>query len=127
MSTFALEEIKEIVGKIKFFYLKIDDINHFTEFEKQIEKDGTYESELNTIQSLMQQVSEMKFPLPKTKFKDVTPKNDPIKEYEIKTRNLRVLLFHQEKKGHIIVLPFKKTDQKKAFKKFRRIKSSYFS
>jgi putative component of toxin-antitoxin plasmid stabilization module len=48
-----------------------------------------------------------------------------VKEYEIKTRNLRVYMIHEEKSGRIIVTGGKKTSQKKDIRHFRNLKASY--
>ena len=81
-----------------------------------------YGSEL---QLRFQEVAEMIRPINKQKFRDITPKKDWVKEYEAKTKNLRVYLIHQEKKGRIIVLAGQKNTQKKDIKKFRSIKKQY--
>jgi len=73
----------------------------------------------------MQQVSELQL-LPKNKFRELKGSKDNIKEYEIKTRNLRVYLFHEEHTGRIIVCGGKKTSQEKDIKHFRNIKKQYF-
>jgi putative component of toxin-antitoxin plasmid stabilization module len=125
MSIFGLKEISEITGKIKFFKLLNGDECEFDEFWSEIIKEGNLASELNTIQSRMQLVSEMK-PMPKEKFKDITPNGDSIKEYEIKTPNLRVYLFHEHLKGRIVVCGGKKGSQNSDIKHFRNIKKQYF-
>ncbi len=65
--------------------------------------------------------------IPVTKFRDITPKKDNIKEYEIKTHHLRVYIFHEKIKGRIIVCCGKKGTQKEDIKHFRRIKKEYFN
>lgn len=125
MSIFGLKEISEITGKIKFFKLLDGGECEFDEFWKEIIKEGNLTSELNTIQARMQLVSEMK-PMPKEKFKDITPNGDLIKEYEIKTPNLRVYLFHEHLKGRIVVCGGKKGNQSSDIKHFRNIKKQYF-
>ena len=54
-------------------------------------------------------------------------KKELIKEYEIKTRHLRVYMFHEDKTGRIIVCGGKKTSQQKDIKRFRRIKKDFFN
>lgn len=125
MSTFALEKITEIRGKINFFLLKVDGISQFLEFEAQIKQDGNLMSELTTIQVRMQEMAEMRNPMPKTKCRDLTPKGDPVKEYELKTKHLRVYLIHEEHTGRIVILAGKKSTQPKDLKKFRKIKKAY--
>lgn len=125
MPTFALQKIGEIKGKINFFYLKVDDKIQFLEFEEQIKNEGNLVSELATIQARMQEMAEMRNPMPEKKCRDLTPKGDPVKEYELKTRNLRVYLIHEERVGRVVVMVGKKTTQPKDIKKFRNIKSAY--
>ena len=125
MPTFALEHVKEIKGKINFFLLKIDGKSQFLEFEEQLKAEGNLAGELTTIQVRMQEMAEMRNPMPKTKCRDLTPKGDSVKEYELKTKHLRVYLIHEEHKGRIIVLAGKKSTQPKDIKRFRKIKEAY--
>ena len=96
-----------------------NDICLFDDFENQIISEATYTTELDRIQSIMEQVSELKS-LPSNKFKNITRKKDVIKTYEIKTKNLRVYLFKDDI-GKIIVLGGKKTDQNKDITLFRTL------
>lgn len=98
----------------------------YDEFEKQIEKEGSYSSELVTIQARLQEIADCKL-LPKEKFRNITPKKEQVKEYEIKTRHLRVYLFHEEKTGRVITCGGKKTTQKKDINHFRWVKKEYFN
>jgi putative component of toxin-antitoxin plasmid stabilization module len=125
MYTFALEEIKEIKGKLKFFKLLINGKCEYDEFEKEIQSEGNLKSELITIESRLHEIADLKL-LPKNKFRDITPKNASNKEYEIKTRNLRVYLFHEKRTGHVIVSGGKKGTQKHDIKHFQKIKNEYF-
>ncbi len=125
MINFATKLISEIDGKIKFYKLIKDNKCEFDEFWSKIEKTGNLNKELINIQAIMQQVADMQM-LPKAKFRNLTPNEENIKEYEIKTKNLRVYLFHNENKGRIIVCGGKKTSQKKDIKHFRNIKKLYF-
>jgi putative component of toxin-antitoxin plasmid stabilization module len=126
MTKFVLTNIDEIVGRIKIFKLLINNHCEYDEFEKQIETEGTYSSELVTIQARLQNIAEGKL-LPKEKFRNITPKKELVKEYEIKTRHLRVYLFHEERTGRVIVCGGKKITQQKDMKHFRRIKKEYFN
>lgn len=63
--------------------------------------------------------------LPDTKFKDITPEKEKIKEYEVKTKHLRVYLLHDVPNGRVIVCAGKKTSQKKDIKHFREVKKRY--
>ncbi len=72
MSIFEIKKISEIQGKINFFYLYQDGKCEYLEFEEKIRREGNLAGELNTIQSRLHDVSELKL-LPQSKFKDITP------------------------------------------------------
>jgi len=125
MNKFALKHIEEIVGQLKIFKLVVNNHCEYDEFEKQIILEASYSSELRTIQARLQDVAELRL-LPKEKFRNITPKKETVKEYEIKTRHLRVYLFHEDKTGRVIVCGGKKGSQQADIKRFRRIKKEYF-
>lgn len=124
MHTFALNEITEIKGKLKFFKLLVDGTCEYDEFEKKIINEGNLKTELTTIITRMHEIADLKL-LPKSKFRDITPKKDNIKEYEIKTKHLRVYLFHEKYTGRLIVCGGKKGTQQADIKHFRNIKKEY--
>jgi putative component of toxin-antitoxin plasmid stabilization module len=126
MNKFALIYIDEIAGRIKIFKLLVNNRCEFDEFEKQIETEGSYSSELVTIQTRLHEIADGKL-LPKEKFRNITPKKELVKEYEIKTRHLRVYLVNEEKTGRVIVCGGKKTTQQKDLNHFRRIKKEYLN
>ncbi len=126
MNTFALIEIEEIVGRLKIYKLGINSNCEYDEFEREIIKEASYSSELLTIQTRLRDIAECRL-LPKEKFRDITPKKEMVKEYEIKTRHLRVYLFYEEQTGKVIVSGGKKTTQVKDINHFRRIKEAYFN
>jgi len=125
MPVYSLKKIDEIDGKIVFYKLVKDTVCLFDDFEYQIENESTYKGELNTIQTIMIQISNLKT-LPIEKYRNITPKKESIKEYEIKTKNLRVYLF-KNMKGQIVVLGGKKTNQKSEIKRFRNMKKDYLN
>jgi len=125
MNKFALKHIEEIVGQLKIFKLVVNNHCEYDEFEKQIILEASYSSELRTIQARLQDVAELRL-LPKEKFRNITPKKETVKEYEIKTRHLRVYLFHEDKTGRVIVCGGKKGSQQADIKRLRRIKKEYF-
>ncbi len=125
MGHFTLRQIEEIDGKIKFFKLVQGGTCSFEEFWDETVKNKNMLSELIKIQTTMQQVSELRT-LPEEKHRDITPKNDPVKEYEIKTKHLRVYCFHQEKFGRIVVMGgIKSNKQQNDINRFRSIKKEY--
>lgn len=64
--------------------------------------------------------------LPQTMFKEVSRKNDNIKEYEVKANNLRLYLI-KIKHGKLIILGGYKNTQKQDFIKFRNLKQQYIN
>jgi putative component of toxin-antitoxin plasmid stabilization module len=126
MSIFAIKYIEEIVGRIGIFKLVVNNHCEYDEFEFQIETEGSYSSELITIQARLQDIANGLL-LPKEKFRNITPRKAVVKEYEIKSRHLRVYLFHEEKIGRVIVCGGKKGTQAKDIAHFRRIKKEYFN
>ncbi len=64
--------------------------------------------------------------LPQTLFKEVSRKNDNIKEYEVKANNLRLYLI-KIKHGKLIILGGYKNTQKQDFVKFRNLKQQYIN
>jgi putative component of toxin-antitoxin plasmid stabilization module len=124
MRKFETEEIEDVKGRISFFSLVIDGANIYDEFKKQITREGNLAKQLNQIKAIMLQVAELKL-LPEKKFKDVTPHGEKVREYEIKTGDLRLYLIHEEHKGRIILLTGRKSTQKSDFPKFRSLKKQY--
>jgi putative component of toxin-antitoxin plasmid stabilization module len=124
MYNFTLKPIEEVVGRLKIFKLLVNNLSEYDEFEKQIKSEASLSSELLTIQARLYDIAECRL-LPKEKFRNITPKKETEKEYEIKTSHLRIYLFHEEKTGRIIVCGGKKGSQKKDIAHFRRIKKEY--
>jgi hypothetical protein len=127
MPKFALQKVPWLKGRIDFFFLLQNEKNLFEEFIDEISMQGNYDSEIRTLKVRLQEMAEVKIPMPFTKCRDLTPKGDPVKEYELKTKKLRLYLFHDHQKGRIIVMGGKKTSQKKDMIRFRNIKKSYLN
>lgn len=124
MTKFRLRKIEEIEGKQDIFKMEIDDICLFDKFEQEIERIGQYEQELCSIFSLIEDVSNNKL-LPKKKFRDLTnTKKDNIKEFEFKSKHLRVYAI-KTKEGKVIIFGGYKNNQGRDIKKLRKIKSRY--
>ena len=124
MSTFVLKKLEAVVGKQQFFELAVDDNSQFDDYCQTIKDNKQYYSELLKIFTLMNQVSQLKM-LPQTKFKDITPNKESVKEYEFKSKHLRVYAFHLEKTGKIVAYGGYKNTQKDDIPKFRSYKSRY--
>lgn len=126
MTKFALKSLSSIVGKQEIDLLIENDICYFEEFEDEIkERHKKYDNELGSLLQTLERLSNGKS-LPNEKFKDITPEKELVKEYEIKTRHLRVYLI-KKTDGKIIVLGGYKNRQKKDIRKFRSIKSRYLN
>lgn len=124
MATFVLKQLEAVVGKQQFFELVVDGSSQFDNYCRAIKDNKQYYSELLKIFALMNLVSQLKM-LPQTKFKDITPKKETVKEYEIKSKHLRVYVFHIEKTGKIVAYSGYKNTQKADISKFRSYKSRY--
>ncbi|MGD9993479.1 MAG: hypothetical protein AB7S69_09285 [Salinivirgaceae bacterium] len=125
MPKYSLNKIVEIEGKQEIYKLEIDDSCQFDDFEREIVKRKQYEEELTSILAHIEDFSNNKT-LPEKKFKilNKSDKKDRIKEYEFKSRNLRVYGI-KAPDGQIIIMGGYKSNQKKDLKKFRGIKSNY--
>jgi putative component of toxin-antitoxin plasmid stabilization module len=124
MSEFKLKKYKPVKGGRENFYLLFkDEVCEYETFCEQIEADGNLKSELLTAIALMNMVARG-VSLSKTKFREVKGSKDKVKEYEIKTRNLRVYLFKDDK-GKVIVAGGNKSSQKKDIRKFQSLKKQY--
>ena len=124
MPIFALKKIEAIVGKQKFFEIIIDSESQYKSFCDAIKNNSQYVSELRTILTNMDLVANLQS-LPKTKFKDITPAKENVKEYEFKSKNLRVYAFHIKQTGKIVAYWGFKNSQKRDIVKFRSIKKQY--
>lgn len=119
MSKFVLHEIEAIKGKQAFCQVEINGIKQLDAFEEEL-KDTTYLTEFKTMMSYMQFVAENRT-LPQAKFRELKGVKDGLKEYEFKSKHLRIYAIHQ-KGGKIIVLCGFKNSQEKDINKFRAIK-----
>lgn len=123
---FRLQRIDEVIGIQTLYKIIVDNHCLFDEFCEQIRQEGNFQNELDTIQARFEDIANNRL-LPSKKFKDITPKKEVHKEYEIKTCNLRVYLTKEKRLGKIIILGGKKNTQQKDLRKFRSIKRNYFN
>ena len=124
MSIFVLKKLHAVVGKQLFFELIIDGESQFSKFCKEVKDNNQYHIELLKIFTLMNLVAELKM-LPQNKFKDITPYKTDVKEYEFKSKHLRVYIFHLEKTGKVVAYGGYKNTQKEDIPKFRSFKNRY--
>jgi len=126
MPTFVLRKIKTVLGKQEFFELFIDNESQFEKYFEEVKTNPQYYSEFKTILSYMNLVAELRM-IPKEKFKDITPEKENVKEYEFKSKHLRVYVFHLEKTGKIVVWGGFKNSQQDDIDKFRSIKKRFLN
>ena len=116
---FAIRELEAVVGKQTFFELTEHGVGCLALFEQSL-AGTTYESELRTIVAYMDLVANLRS-LPETKFKDITGPKETIREYEFKSKHLRVYAV-QKTGGKVVVVAGFKTTQKADIDRMRRIK-----
>lgn len=121
MARFALKKIDAVQGIQSFEKLLVDGTAPFDSFESGLESKD--KRSLEKIYYYMNEVANCRT-LPKTKFRDVTPGKQRVKEYEFKDGALRVYAIAKPE-GKIIVMGGYKNRQKKDFKKFRSLKERY--
>ena len=123
---FTLRKLKAIQGRQEFDELVIDDLGQLELFEQEIRaKHSQYQTELEMIFLYMQYVADGRS-LNDTKFRDITPKGETVKEYEFKSKHLRIYAI-KKPNGKIIVLGGLKTTQKADFRRFRSLKNQYLN
>lgn len=123
MSKFALQNIEAVQGKQTFEKLLVDGVAPFDTFEQELEEQN--KRSLEKIYFYMNEVANNRT-LPNTKFKDVTPEKEKIKEYEFKDGDLRVYGISKFG-GKIIIMGGYKNRQKKDYRTFRSLKDQYLS
>ena len=119
MTKFTIERINAISCHQEFDQLVIAGTGQLDIFEKGL-NNTTYQSEFKTLLAYMEYLGN-NGSLPKTKFRDVTPKGEKVKEYEFKSKHLRIYAI-QKTNGKIIILGGYKINQDKDFSRFRSLK-----
>jgi hypothetical protein len=145
MSKFVLKNIEAIKGKQQFKQLVVlednadenkiqDQINDqeirgiksklqgiFDQYENNLET--KYTGAFSGIVAIMNRIANLQG-LPDTKFRDITPDKEDVKEYEFKYQDLRVYaikIFN----GKLVILGGYKNDQDADYVKFRSLKKMY--
>lgn len=121
MPNFEIKNIDAIKGKQTFYKLIKDGICQIDEFENELEE--IYKSEFRTIYSYMDQVANLKS-LPKTKFHFYDDTKGGFREFEFKSKHLRVYGIVIDE-GKLIILGGTKAKQKEDTNIFRKIKKEY--
>ncbi len=145
MSKFVVKNIEEVKGIQQFKQLIIVDnsvdvdrlqleIDEKEQNGKEVDLVGVldeYESSLEVkytssffgILAIMNRVANLQA-VGETKFKDVTPSGEVIKEFEFKFQDLRVLAI-KIPNGKLVLLAGYKNNQKKDFSRFHSLKQQY--
>ena len=120
---FGARKIDAVKGRIPVRQLSINGIGQLDAFEADL-KDTTYLPEYRTLLTYINFYAENGM-LPPNKMKDITPGRATMKEYEFRTKHLRVYAIHG-KEGKLILLCGYKNTQEKDIRKFRSLKERYF-
>ncbi len=119
MPKFTFKRIKAVKGPQEFDELYIDGIGQLETFKKELEHTH-YQAELDTIYSYMNLVASNQS-VPENKYKELKTAKGQSKEYEFKTKHLRVYVI-KKPNGKIVVLGGLKSNQEKDLRRFRSLK-----
>ena len=122
MSTFALVDFTLVKGHIRFYKLEVNGVCPLDEFWEEIESQGNLQKQLYSAIAIMERVA-MNQRLPETKYKKISS-GETVKEYEVKTKDLRIYIF-RTKDGNVVVLGGKKSTQRSDINRFRNLKEQY--
>lgn len=123
MPNFNIQKITAVNGKQDFYQLEIDNVCVLDAFELELEQ--IYQGELAKIFYLMQAVANNQS-LPPKKYKLLDRlKNDNIKDFEFKTKHIRIYGF-QASNGKIIAVAGFKNSQPRDISRLRSLKYQYF-
>lgn len=124
MPIFAIQKMEEIKGKQTFYKLSVDSVCLLDDFYQTIESNPQYLSEFIGILSRMECVANNQL-LPKNLFRPIVPKSHgEVKEYEFKSKNLRVYSISREG-GKIVICGGYKNSQKADIRWFQSLKKQY--
>ena len=118
MGTIEVRRLDIISGKQSFEKLIVDGKDLLNEFELSLEE--RYRTEMRTIYAWMQMVADLN-PVPGTVYHPISDGKDGFREYEFKSKHLRVYTI-AESGGKIVVMGGKKNMQKRDIKRFRELK-----
>ena len=123
MPRFALKRILQVNGRQVFEKLVVDGKAPFDTFIEELEP--IYESEMDTMYNLMDQVANLRA-LPSNKYHPYSDGRDGCREWEFKTKHLRVYVI-EKKGGKIVVIGGTKSKQPKTESEFHRLKILYIN
>lgn len=125
MRTFASEIFEGVRGKQVFEKLFVNGICLIDEFEKEVIERDQYVAEYKTLVTYMEFFANGKT-LPEKKFREIKSGKLSVKQYEFKSKNLRVYVFGIFG-GKMVVLGGYKNNQKADIRKFNSIVKEYFA
>lgn len=120
MSKFVLRKREEVNGKTSCYSLEIRGKCQLDDFWQKTKREGCYDTELDTLQTLLILVSNSVH-LPGNKFHPLDA-DQPFRGWEIKTKNLRLYLIHVKPLGKVIILGGKKNNQKQDLRQYKALK-----
>lgn len=113
--------MEQVRGKQVFHKLVVDGVSPFDTFVSGIEQQ--YESELDAIMNYMDQVANLKS-VPSTKFHPYSDGKDGCREFEFKSKHLRVYSIECPN-GEIVITGGTKANQSDDQITFRRLKNQF--
>ncbi|NCC99736.1 MAG: hypothetical protein EOL95_08580 [Bacteroidia bacterium] len=125
MRTFATQRLEAVQGKQIFEKLFVNDVCLIDEFKKQISEGDQYFSEFKTIISYMDLFAKGSS-LPQKKFREIKGGKLNVKQYEFKSKSLRVYVF-SILGGKMIVMEGYKKNQKSDIRTFQSIVKDFIS
>jgi len=121
MERFELRHLDIINGKQSFEKLIVEGSDLLEEFERSLEE--RYRSEMRTIYAWMQMVADLR-PVPGTVFHPISDGKDGIREYEFKSKHLRVYAITKPN-GKIVVMGGNKKTQRRDIIRLRELKKQF--
>lgn len=126
MRIFATENMEEVKGTLQTFEkLCVNGVCLFNGFEEEVKNNPQYYSELKTIVAYMNFVANGDS-LPNTIFREIKGGNTTIKQYEFKSKHLRVYACAQ-KGGKIVIMGGYKTTQPKDILKLNELVKEFIT
>jgi len=120
MTKFAFKKVEELNCYQNVVKLEVDGTCFFDQFQEEIYRSKSqYITELGVVLQYIERDGNGQSVA--NKKKDITPDKAHIKEYEYRTKHLRIYAIKQ-KDGKIIILGGFKNRQKRDIRKFRQIK-----
>lgn len=121
MERIELRHLEIVDGKQSFEKMIVDGRDLLKEFVLSLEE--RYRTEMRTIYAWMQMVADLR-PVPGTIYHPLSDGKDGIREYEFKSKHLRVYALAKPD-GKIVVMGGKKKTQRKDINRFRVIKKLF--